>query len=254
MNLTHCTLTGVDDATDLSTIAALSRDYPVVEWGCLYSPKRQGTPGRYPAVPTLQRILRELPPEVRVALHVCGRGVPDLLTGEPVVLDLVRRLVARQGRLQLNFNLARTPVDFIGLRRLLDRFPTLIVITQHNTANATVWEQLREYPNHAVLFDASGGNGILPGAWPPPLPELACGYAGGLGPATLYEHLGKISDAAGDRPTWIDMEGALRVEDSAGVDRFNLDRCRFCLEVVALRMGSRPDGVETPPSVVREIA
>ena len=156
--------------------------------------------------------------------------------------------------MQLNFNQERKPVDLAALRAFLATFPTLPVITQHNDANRDVWQALRGHPNHAVLFDASGGNGILPGAWPPPLPELACGYAGGLGPATLYEHLGKISDAAGDRPTWIDMEGALRVEDSAGVDRFNLDRCRFCLEVVALRMGSRSDGVETPPSVVREIA
>jgi hypothetical protein len=201
-------------------------------------PTRQGTPGRYPAAVTLQRILRELPPQVRLALHVCGRGVPDLLVGEPVVLDLVRRLVARQGRLQLNFNHARVPVDFTALRRLLDRFPTLTVITQHNAANATVWEQLRDYPNHAVLFDASGGNGILPDAWPQPLPGIPCGYAGGLGRDTLYQQLGRIEAIVGQRPIWVDMEGSLRIADAGGADWFNLARARQCLEVAPLQVPS----------------
>jgi len=239
MHLTHCTLTGADDATDLNALADLSRDYPIVEWGLLYSPKRQGTPGRYPAAPTLRRALRELPPEVRIALHVCGRGVSNLLAGEPVALDLVRRLVARNGRLQLNVNLARAPVDYGDLRLLLDRFPTLTVITQHNAANAILWQQLRDYPNHAVLFDASGGNGVLPGSWPHPLPGVPCGYAGGLGRDTLYRELGKIATLTGNQPTWVDMEGSLRVADANGIDWFSLPRARQCLEVASLCVPDR---------------
>ncbi|MDK9702533.1 MAG: hypothetical protein OEL20_05290 [Sulfuritalea sp.] len=235
MNLSHCTLTGVDDATDLTRLAGLSRDYPIVEWGFLYSPKRQGQPGRYPSVATLQRAFRELPADVRVALHVCGEGVPDLLAGESVVRELVSRVAARGGRVQLNFNQHRKPVDLIDLRRFLDAMPATTVITQHNSANQDVWRELHDRENHAVLFDASGGNGVLPAQWPHPLPEVACGYAGGLGPDTLYEHLARIDRAAEARPFWIDMEGRLRAGDREGIDRLSLDRCRFCLEIVALR-------------------
>ncbi|MEI7997808.1 MAG: hypothetical protein WCH01_23235, partial [Methylococcaceae bacterium] len=53
LNLKFCTLTGVDEKTSLMQIAELSERFPFVEWGFLYSPKRQGNPGRYPSVKRL---------------------------------------------------------------------------------------------------------------------------------------------------------------------------------------------------------
>lgn len=234
MKLTHCTLTGVDDATDLARLPSLSRDYPIVEWGFLYSPTRQGQPGRYPSVATLQRAFRDLPGDVRVALHVCGEGVADLLAREPVAHELMTLVAARGGRVQLNFSQTRNPVDLVALARFLDEFPKTSFITQHNTSNQDVWRALSAHPNHAILFDASGGTGILPKQWPQPVSAAACGYAGGLGPDSLYRNLGNIAAAAGHRPFWIDMESRLRLKDGDGIDRFDLDRCRFCLEIASL--------------------
>jgi len=55
----------------------------------LYSPDRQGNPrsvsvGR----PAAGAPFKDLPSMVKVALHVCGNGVPQLLDGEPVVSGL----------------------------------------------------------------------------------------------------------------------------------------------------------------------
>lgn len=55
------------------------------------------------------------------------------------------------------------------------------------------------------LFDTSSGFGILPEKWPELLPELYCGYAGGLGPDNLQEQLEKIESVIGDNEIWVDM-------------------------------------------------
>jgi hypothetical protein len=181
-------------------------------------------------VATLQHAFRELAPEVKVALHVCGSGVPELLGGEPVVLELVDLVAARGGRIQLNFNQARDPVALDRLLGFMAQRPALTVITQHNLANDWLWRLLRVAANHAVLFDASGGRGLLPEVWPAPLPGVSCGYAGGLGPDNLSEQLPRILAAAGEASIWVDMEGQLRKVDAGQVDWFDLVRCRACLE------------------------
>lgn len=251
MHLTHCTLTGVDESTDLAALVALSAEFPVVEWGFLFSPKHAGQPGRYPSVATLERALDELPPEVRVALHVCGKGVRDLLTAvavgheelrkldpdEAAVASLVGQVAARNGRVQLNFDQRATPVDLGALGGLMEAFPDTVFITQHNSANAQVHESLLWVPNHAVLFDASGGRGTLPLAWSEPLPWTPCGHAGGLGPDNLEGELAEIAEVTGDRSTWVDMESRLRTVD----DKFDLAQCRRSLEAVA-RWGARSIG------------
>lgn len=234
MNLSHCTLTGVDEATDLSHLADLSAEFPFVEWGFLYSPARQGMPGRYPSVDTILRAFCELPSHVRVALHVCGQGVPDLIDEEPVVYELVMAVARRQGRIQLNFNQRRNQLDLARMGEWLAKHDGLTVITQHNAANTAVHEAFRDHGNHAVLFDASGGQGLSPEVWPVPLPGVSCGYAGGLGPDNLRQELDLIDAVAGGHIVWVDMEGKLRTPDPAGAaDWFDLSLCEACLREVS---------------------
>lgn len=223
--LTHITLTGADDATDLAELAHLSARYPLVEWGFLYSPKQQGKGGRYPSTATLLKAFHTLPETVRVALHVCGAGVPHLLANEAEVEQLVGAVARRGGRVQLNFSQSRERIDLEALSAFLDRYPSLKVITQHNDANDLVWKHLGGHANYVALFDASGGRGIECSAWPAPLPGIHCGYAGGLGPDNLATELPRILVAARRQPHWIDMEGKLRTPD----DRFDLQRAAACL-------------------------
>lgn len=234
MKLTHCTLTGVDAHTPLQALAELSAQYPVAEWGFLYSPNRQGAPGRYPSAALLQEAFETLPDHVRVALHICGQGVPGLLSGtDPVAQALVKQVAARNGRVQLNFNLGTGVVTLPMLLQWLDRVPALSVITQYKEVNAALADVLREHKSHAMLFDGSGGRGLSPSAWHAPLHGIACGYAGGLGPDNLEVELLKIAAVAGDRSTWVDMENKLRVPDTSGADWFDLARAQACLAIAS---------------------
>lgn len=239
MILERCTLTGVDERTDLHQVEQLSAAFPFVEWGFLYSPKRQGQPGRYPAMETLAQCFRSLPSSVAVAMHVCGDGVHRLLDGCSVELGILAMIEARGGRIQLNFNQLRAPIDLNKLAALMADHAGTTFITQHNSANSDVWTYLadRGANNHAVLFDASGGQGIPCLNWPAPLP-VACGYAGGLGPDNIQAEIPRIAAVAGGRKIWIDMENKLRsTRDSC--NWFDLDACLRCLKTAGEALSSR---------------
>lgn len=228
--LTHCTLTGVDERVNLISVADLSSQYPVVEWGFLYSPKRQGHPGRYPSTSLLLRVFKELPKYVKVALHVCGAGVPQLIDAEPVVSELVQLIGQRGGRIQLNFNARFIDKKFTlaQVHECIARYPDVQFITQNNSANIEVLEHLKDLLNHSILFDASGGRGIETDEWLRPINGVRCGYAGGLGPMNVAAELRRIYAVAGDIPFWIDMEGKLRNDE----DWFDLGAAQSVLKAV----------------------
>lgn len=229
MNLTFCTLTGVDQKTDLRGIAELSTRYPIAEWGFLFSPKHEGTPGRYPSYNFLRLALHTLDETVNMAVHVCGNGVYSLLEGAEDTSRLLSDISERSGRLQLNFSHARKQLDLSRLRMLIQEHPNVTFITQMHEGNHGVWQELEDLENHAVLFDSSGGRGVSPESWPKRLP-IKCGYAGGLGVSNLKTQLPAIHDAAAGEDYWIDMEGSLRDQDREGHDWLNLDRCEEILK------------------------
>ncbi len=102
-----------------------------------------------------------------------------------------------------------------------------MIITQHNSANHSLLNVLSGTPNHAVLFDESGGQGISPAAWPLPHSGKKCGYAGGLGVDNLAGEIPRIQLAAAGAPFWIDMEAKLRNER----DQFDLSIAQCCIEI-----------------------
>jgi hypothetical protein len=223
---TLCTLTGVDDFTPLEWLAKLSREYPFAEWGVLLSPGRAGH-GRHPSLTWIGKLAAALQRHgshagvPRFALHLCGSAVTEFLANGAVLA-----LASAFPRLQLNFRVGN--IRLSDLRAALDRHPGQQIVTQHNVGNLPVATILGPSPNHALLHDGSGGHGVRPKRWLPPVEGFACGYAGGLGPDNLDEQLPSIHAAAGGAPYWIDMESSLR--DAR--DRFDLDRARAVLETV----------------------
>lgn len=222
--ITGCTLTGADDHTDPKRLWELSQEFPFVEWGILYSKSQQGE-GRYPSYRWISRLAKNLgnPWGPKYALHICGSAVKDLLAGE----ELVNDYCALFNRIQINFIASNH--DLGALREVFDRFPNQTIITQHNAANYALWPQLSDKPNHAILFDGSGGRGKSPMAWPDYIDGMTCGYAGGLGPDNLETECLRIAKAANGHAIWLDMEGKLR-DDS---DRFDLAKAKACLQIVA---------------------
>ncbi|MBU2772437.1 hypothetical protein HMI48_00455 [Acidithiobacillus ferrooxidans] len=232
MSVTGVTLTGVDEKTDIDQLVTLSEENPYVEWGFLYSPKRQGAPGRYPSVSFLVQALDVLPPFVKIALHVCGNGVDDLLGGESVACSLADQVITRSGRLQLNFNHRKKPIDLHRLAALIAGHDRLPVITQIHGGNSDVRDGLLDifgfHPkNHEMLFDASGGCGQVAAVLEQPVPGARCGYAGGIGPNNIVARVYAINAIVGELPTWIDMESSLRSASDA--DWFDLGKCKDIL-------------------------
>jgi hypothetical protein len=233
MPVTKITLTGVDENTDLRLLGPLSENHPV-EWGFLYSPKQQSEPGRYPSIYFLKKAFALLPPSLHIALHICGKGVNDILTAEPVATALVELLAQRNGRLQLNFNHRKRPVDLPALAKFITCNPNLPVITQIHNGNSEVQPGLFKIlgfapTNHQMLFDASGGRGQVATILEAPRYGIHCGYAGGIGPDNIVERITAINTFVGDLDTWIDMESSLRTT-TGDTGWFDLQKCRATLD------------------------
>lgn len=226
----RCTFTGIDQFTDLDRLIDLSARYSFVEWGILYSTARAGNEPRYMTADRVHDVIDLLPLSCDIAVHLCGMAVTELLDDNASEASrLMRRVAARNGRVQINVNTRQRPDLLSPLRAWVAieaKNLSLSVITQHNEANHGLTEALHGLPNHAVLFDASGGRGLpRAGGWPVPLDGMYCGYAGGIGPQTIDADLLAIQSAVVNRPYWIDMEGRVRDEQ----DRFSLDAVEACL-------------------------
>lgn len=216
------TLTGITHENDAAKARELALKYDFLEWGILYSPTRVG--GRYAArnwIMNNDDMLRLS----RKALHLCGQAVPMFLNNNSQVTDMLEPELGVR-RVQLNFNIIKTPIDLAKLDEEIQQYPWITFITQHNNSNKNVYKQITA-SNHQVLFDQSGGNGVSPKAWKKPLKNKICGYAGGLGPGNIHEELGAILSVSPKAPQdfWIDMESKLRIND-----KLDLIYCELVLQ------------------------
>lgn len=238
IGMSYATMTGVDDSTSMGELMRISEKYPLVEWGFLYSPSQEGGGGRYPSLKTLHTFFQELPASVDVSLHFCGKGVTDLLDREQEATGLLKAIAQRNGRVQLNFNSKKRSISIDALSELFEEYPETEFITQLNSANLDIHEKIQPHYNHSLLFDSSGGQGILCGRWSAPIPGWHCGWAGGLGANNLLNELALIQKAATRHLFWIDMESSLR----DGEDKFSTIEAERCLEKVMeyhVNIGSR---------------
>ena len=243
MKLDRVTITGADDGTDPKDLIALSAEFPWVEWGILASKSHEGAP-RYPTRRWVERLvaaapgplLNSEPRGIKLSAHVCGRWVRDLLAGDAAVGREWHALDAFQ-RLQLNFH--GEPHQTSDLKALLHWSACARQVIVQMDGNERLLGWLRDGGVTAVpLFDASGGAGLVPDAWPRPIAGIDYhGYAGGLGPATLARELPRIAEAATLAPgmmagpsarIWIDMETRVRSDNDR---HFDLDKVRRCLEI-----------------------
>ncbi len=222
------TFTGLDESTDLERVQQISSRYPV-EWGVLFSPKRQGTEPRYPNVAVVQQIVARLG-NLQLAAHLCGGYARQALT-QPEVSESLLQRVAGFARIQLNYvpNPRFWPELHHSSDRVLGhyeagRFQVAVdrpVILQHRLVSR--WP---EEKNLHFLFDKSGGRGETPSSWPKhPDGERLVGYAGGISPENVAAGVEKI-DSSG--PYWLDMEG--RVRDNS--DWMDLDRVQAVCQQV----------------------
>jgi hypothetical protein len=236
MTLNGVTFTGADDSVSPDDLLAISREHPFVEWGILFSQKRQGSP-RYPSDAWTRRLAAaNAHGDLKLAAHLCGQWVRDLVVD--VNFSWKRTtyswLWSDIARFQLNFHgqFHRQHAEFHeAIAHHADVFGRAFIL-QCDGPNDTAVKAILDGDTICPLFDRSGGAGVEPDQWPAAIPGVYCGYAGGLGPDTISQQLDTIAQAAGDATIWIDMETRVRSDD----DRtFDLEKVRRVLEQVATR-------------------
>lgn len=198
--LDRVTITGADDNTSIAEMRDLSAEFLFLELSAAMHDDFT-----YP-----------------ISMHVCGawaRGLMDEVAGWGELPELANYV----GRMQVNGQ----ATDF---KCQLPSWPssTLQLIFQYPRGHEAMTAARSRNYDAAILFDRSGGNGILPDAWPEPLPGIYCGYAGGLGPDNVAAEVGKIQRICSE-PFWIDMEGRMRDEH----DRLDMGKVRRMLELCA---------------------
>lgn len=202
------TLTGITNGFDEAE--RLSKRYPFVEWGLLYSPAKEGAK-RYPSRDQITEFAYQYP-EVPKALHLCGKGATLLLDGD----EKTKQLVSLFERVQINVNARRLSAQHLdGLYSYIQQsfhgraFLPQSVITQHNKANEEILQSpaVQGLQNHHILVDSSGGRGSAPNQWVvPDTDDKPVGLAGGLNPQDLYQQILDMPQGI----DWIDMESKLR--------------------------------------------
>ena len=130
-------------------------------------------------------------------------------------------------------------INFRALKRLFATHPEKEFIIQYNDKTSDSVAKLHNInARFSVLYDASGGRGILPKSWGAPLwSSVPQGYSGGLSPENVEENLSMISSRAvcpharygknneviyslEERfDIWIDAEGKLKTDDKFDIAR-----------------------------------
>jgi hypothetical protein len=258
-----CTFTGIDASTDLDRVLYLSRIYPFIEWGVLFSKSRMGVEKRYPKLKWIQNFqyFRTFTSIRQSALHICGDAVRDFMFNQNIPLQIAANYFER---IQLNFNVQTCGYDIVeGLDHVNRKINEMYdrIIFQYNDANAALLDVLyttdptdkcfqqdskRFHDPVAVnyLLDASGGTGklITDFTIPKSAKTLPIGFAGGIGPDNIADIFPQVidqimslntppdqdTDAPFSTPSfWIDMESSIRTVDGWGNDNFDLDKVEY---------------------------
>ncbi len=233
MKIKTVTITGADDNTDIRAMIELSKKFPFVEWGLLFSPNpdRKGT-ARYPSIAWIKKLQRVLNLQMAIngeklnfCAHFCGGYMKEFLASGSMasaLSDMCDINITRFfNRYQYNFNAQ----SIVVCKEFWSHFGRMSspVIIQLNKNNKEVCETLivevGYNKNVQFLHDASGGLGISPKEWGMPVENHFTGYAGGLTPDNLEEQLLKINEVAKDNEIWIDAETGLRTDDKLDLDK-----------------------------------
>lgn len=235
MNLDRVTMTGADDSIDPLRLAALSEQFPFVEWGILLSQSSRGKP-RFPSLEWLAKLYGVFldHPHMLLSFHVCGRWVREICAGNWTPLFTNTGKILDFGkRVQLNFHSYAHLLKpaFVPNAITRCREQGWQVIFQCDGVNdCLVSDAYNDGLDAVPLYDKSGGAGVVPDSWPKAMAGTYSGYAGGLGPDNLHSELTAISAAAHGERFWVDMETKIRTLSGR---QFDLAAVHACLDIAA---------------------
>jgi hypothetical protein len=217
------TATGADDSVDPSELVNLSRKFPFAEFGILLS-AGEARP-RFPSIGWLVELAKERAasnPHMKVSAHLCGKIVEEMYRGDWSWFNALKislpatHTLPLFDRLQINTHGVLHALSYTKLRDSVVACikSNVSPIFQYDGINDVVTQLARDLPQYPrrihALFDLSHGEGRLPPGYPEPLPDIYCGYAGGLSPDNVAAEITKMARVAKSTPFWIDAETFLR--------------------------------------------
>ncbi len=213
MRINKVTITGADDSVTPQELIEISKRFPFVEWGILVSRNSQGN-NRFPSLDWMNNfaeLVRSEYPETQLSCHLCGTYVKEVLMGSQRFSDELGKIWQLFNRVQINTHGQRHQFEVSAVSDLKKWSKEIIFQFDGNNQNKHILDfAVINGVNCSTLYDMSHGAGVLPKEWLMPLPNVRCGYAGGLSPDNIKEQLALIESKVGDYELWIDMETQVR--------------------------------------------
>lgn len=209
------TITGADNSVAQQDLIDFSEEFPFVEWGLLISEGRKGS-ARYPTYEWLGKFYDLAgTKDINISFHLCGRTARKALKSANLFL------LPFVDRVQLN---GWSEEDERAAYILSNNSPASIIL---QTRSLNAFHVAKRVHSVSILWDVSGGKGILPKEWPY---FDRAGYAGGISPSNVKEVLNLIeqNELAKTNSYWIDMESGVRDKN----DQLDLTKVRQVLEKV----------------------
>lgn len=191
-------IAGVDEQVSIDSLIDLSKDFPFVEWGVLYSNIKAGS-NRYPEVDWIRQFASRCNKEgVKTSLHICSNAFYDRLLDNQ--LELVENdLLFEFNLVQANINARDIVYSENEVCKVYDDLHlTNKVILQEHEGSLSAIEMFLERPgvNHdnvLILQDGSKGKGVEASSWRAPRvvdgKALPTGFAGGIAPQNIDQML-----------------------------------------------------------------
>lgn len=224
------TFTGIDQKTNVSDLLELkNKSKNEVEFGILYSPKLAGQPGKYPPLVKIFDFIDILGSNSSV--HICGVGILNIFNNMSDEIKILNMINDVEGRIQLNFNFNRCKINKEDFFLLFNKYKKINFITQENFNNSSFTKD-SFIENHHILFDSSGGNGVLAENWPNYIKNKYCGYAGGLGPKNIALQIIFILGSAKGNSFWLDMESKIRSFDDNYISWFDVEKVSEVISIL----------------------
>lgn len=219
MKINKVTITGPDDKTNIGDLVELSKKYPFVEWGILFSNNKVGS-SRYPSIDWIKEVVKlDLP----LSAHFCGWWAKQVLNEQN--FGLITEADGF-GRIQLNYNFKHSKKWDLDKLLAYAKGSEKNIILQYNKSNAPTMDALTEVPDAInFLYDASGGRGTVIKDIHPPIGKSYTGYAGGLNPDNVGDICESIKKHRYQDRVWIDLESGARTNNE-----FDLTKVESILE------------------------
>lgn len=211
------TLSGVDDKVDYEVLNTLSRRYPFLEVGVLFSKSNMGS-SRYPSKRWIEKAARYGFP---MSGHICGEWMRDICYngGENFIREIGWKCIDPLCRLQLNFS--KEYSDISDLHKFTDclwkfnvKYPLILQMEKYDEDFLNrIKIEGGSFLDVSILIDCSAGKGLLPVDWDfvRNINDKWFGLAGGLTPDNIEDQITKIQEVIlDDCLIWLDMESGVR--------------------------------------------